>query len=149
MKDDKRLTPLLHDIASYILLLRRTHSNPDTPETGKRSLEDTLNGSEPASKRRKPGGPVEVKEETSSTRPVAWLNQDAAFVAPDVSFAVPVRKKLRVEVVACGKGGGGGIRGVDVKTGAAEVAVAWVDIGECCSIFSLAADGTKMDGIYN
>ena len=60
------------------------------------------------------------------------MSKDAAFVAPDVSFAVPVRKKLRVEVVAGGQGVEGGMRGMDMKTGETEVAVAWGDVGESC-----------------
>ncbi|EKG10826.1 protein of unknown function DUF1747 eukaryote [Macrophomina phaseolina MS6] len=94
--------PLFSSISSYILQLRQTPS--------------ATNGTaadEPAAKKRKLDGPDSQK--TAAGAPGAWASSfsGADFTLPDVSFAIPQRKKLNLQLVGAGSAGdssGGGIR---------------------------------------
>lgn len=58
---------------------------------------------------------------------MAWRTANASFVAKEISFSVPVRKKLTLEVI---EGVEGGMRGVNTTSGDMEVGMAWKDVGE-------------------
>jgi hypothetical protein len=106
---------LVQDLSNYVLALKQvqvTPSEPTTvPQSKKRKLEETVaaNGSA-----------------------AGWADRSvrADFTAPDISFSVPQRKKLRLEWVASSSGDPqkGGIRAVDAG-GDIEFGVAWKDIG--------------------
>lgn len=84
----------LDSLAKYVISLKATPTNRASSPTKKRKLEEDSNGV---------GGSV-------------------LFDFKDISFSVPVRKKLRLEGLR------GGIKAVDAS-GNAEVNIAWDSIG--------------------
>jgi hypothetical protein len=63
---------------------------------------------------------------------VIWRESGSpSFAASDVSFVVPVRKKLRFELVGMADdGAAGGMRGINPANGQCEAGLSWGDIGE-------------------
>jgi len=81
------------------------------------------------------GGSAQVLPSGEKIKPqpsVTWKGDgQTTFTATEVSFAVPVRKKLRLELVGMSEdGANGGIRGVNNSTGEFEVGLSWSDISQ-------------------
>lgn len=112
--------PLFSSISSYILQLRQ--SPPDTNGTA---------ADEPAAKKRKLDGPDPQK--AAAGTPGAWANSSsgADFTLPDVSFSIPQRKKLHLQLVGAASAGdssGGGIRGCSGGGANVEFGIGFRDI---------------------
>ncbi len=101
------LQHLFTDIASFVRDQTQIPSTTGDPVTKKRKLEAAANGTD------------------NHNRNEAW-EQDSIDTLSDISFAVPVRKKLRLEI---GDQGWQGIQGMNPQAGACEVAIRWRDIG--------------------
>ena len=121
----QELTILFNDIAEYILTL-----NPSLKSSAskKRAHDEDNNSSERKKIKTEDDG---ATPRTGSTS-IAWTTDgETSFQAADISFAVPVRKKLRLELVGTAEdGSNGGIRGVNPATGQFEVGMSYSDIGE-------------------
>ena len=102
------------DIAKYIVTLQQPTENESTvPPSKKRRL----NGDSDANERKTTSNNYEP---TTSQ----WHN---AFRMPDVSFSIPQRKKLSLEISVEHKEG---IRAVNPKTETEEFSIPWIDIGK-------------------
>jgi hypothetical protein len=100
-------------LANYVTSLKRLAAQSQVP--------DAENG---ASKKRKlVSGDSQILPE---------IGGSLLFSIPDISFSVPVRKKLKLEGV------NGGIRGLDAA-GNMEVSVAWSTIGTHLQLFTRMA----------
>jgi len=115
-------------LAVYIIRLQ--HEIKDL----KRKLGDTsTNGihppedGPPSKKRKFPERNGQQQNGGGSSPHMAWRTANASFVAKEISFSVPVRKKLTLEVI---EGVEGGMRGVNTTSGDMEVGMAWKDVGE-------------------
>ncbi|GME31625.1 hypothetical protein GTA08_BOTSDO00866 [Neofusicoccum parvum] len=94
--------PLFSSISSYILQLRQAPPPTNGAAAG-----------EPAAKKRKIDGPEAQKATVGAVG--SWANSAAGadFALPDVSFSIPQRKKLNLQLVAAASArdsSGGGIR---------------------------------------
>ncbi|KAF4535726.1 putative negative regulator of dna transposition protein [Lasiodiplodia theobromae] len=101
--------PLFSSISSYILQLRQ-NPPPSTLATNGATASRT---DEPATKKRKIEGGAEAAAGAGTIG--AWTNSAAGadFTLPDVSFSIPQRKKLHLQLVAAsgaGDSSGGGLR---------------------------------------
>ena len=111
------LMPLMLDVAAYIL------NSQQSSET------DSL---VPPSKRRKLNGHVDVSESELASNNKGPSNEHMSskwhnpLRIPDVSFSIPQRKKLSLEI---GAERGEGIRAVNPKTDSNEFFVPWTEIG--------------------
>jgi hypothetical protein len=114
-------TPVFQNISTYVLSLKRSLT----------SSQD-VNNVAPASKKRKLDVPTSVNGISDCQ---VWADKAtrAVHAMPDVSFSVPVRKKMRLEWVP------GGLRAVN-NEGEIDFGVAWVDIGQLATFFSLFRD---------
>ena len=104
-------TPLFHNISTYVLSLKRSLTLPQN-----------VDNVAPASKKRKLDVPAS-NNGTSGGQGWADKTTRAAYAMPDVSFSVPVRKKMRLEWVP------GGLRAVNGE-GEIDFGVAWANIGQ-------------------
>ena len=103
--------PLFQDIASYVSGLKNAQ-----PPAGEETASQ-------ASKKRKIDGSAASAGSASG----AWADRSARpdFVAPDVSFSIPQRKKLRLECIGSKSGG---LRAVSAA-GDLEFGLSWENIG--------------------
>lgn len=130
------LHTLFSDIGSFICELKRRNPNSSSSE----------NDSEPANKKRKIEDEAKQQLQVPTRTAIsaatnangtksaanAWSNVSIqpAWKAQDVSFSIPQRKKLHMEIIKDGpKGASGGIRGVNTTSGAVEFGVSWKDVG--------------------
>ena len=105
---------MMIDIATYILTLYQTTGTESTvPPSKKRRL----NGDSDANERKTTSN----NDEPTSSQ---WHN---AFRISDISFSIPQRKKLSLEISAERKEG---IRAVNPKTETEEFSIPWIDIGK-------------------
>lgn len=84
---------------------------------------------EPGAKKRKLDAPVAAANGAGGG---SWADASAqvSWRAPDVSFSIPQRKKLTVEIVSSPQGPqGGGIRAVAGAGGNVEFGISWSDVG--------------------
>lgn len=102
--ESPKYTDLIINVSAYVLELRQNASG------------QTSTANEPATKKRK------IDDTESAQRKVAgsWLDPSAksVYTAPDVSFSVPQRKKLNLQILH------EGIRAIDA-TGNVEFGVSW------------------------
>jgi hypothetical protein len=107
---------LLHELSNYVLALKHTQqettiSEVVTSQSKKRKLDDTA---------------------VANSSAAGWADQSirADYTAPDISFSIPQRKKLRLEWIdsASSDLAKGGIRAADAS-GSVEFGVSWKDIG--------------------
>ncbi|KAB8606243.1 hypothetical protein FH972_025873 [Carpinus fangiana] len=90
------------------------------------------NGAEdtgPAAKKRK----MDIPNGNSSQpqRPGDWATRAPVLTVPEVSFSVPMRKKMKVELLA---GSDGGLRVVDTKTQSLEASMTWDEIEQIITV---------------
>ncbi|MCJ1352039.1 MAG: hypothetical protein MMC33_002023 [Icmadophila ericetorum] len=110
------LSPLFTDIARYIIELKEQVPSNDAETTGSPAKKRKLEGDDSR-------GAAILNQNGSAPRVDApWSNP---FTAPDVSFLVPQRKKLNLEI---GLQGNEGIRAVNPKTQDSEFYAPWSDI---------------------
>ena len=102
---------MFHNISTYILSLKRSLT----------LLQDVDNVA-PANKKRKLDVPAS-NNGTSGSQAWAEKTTRAVRAMPDVSFSVPMRKKMRLEWVL------GGLRAV-ISEGEIDFGVTWSDIGQ-------------------
>jgi hypothetical protein len=116
-------TLLLNDIARYILRL-----DPPTLATAHKRSREPDNAASASKKVKVENGDG---ARTTSDASIAWrADGSTSFTASDVSFVVPVRKKLRFELIGTAEDGAdGGVRGINSATGQCEVGISWNDIG--------------------
>jgi len=81
-------------------------------------------------KRVKTENDIQIPRKGSTS--ITWTTDgETSFEAAEISFAVPIRKKLTLELVGTAEeGSNGGIRGVNPATGQFEVGMSYSDIGE-------------------
>jgi len=92
-------------------------------------------------------GAKKIKADKDNSTPrkgstsITWTSAgEPSFKAADISFVVPIRKKLRLELVGTAEGGNNcGIRGINPATGQFEVGMRYDEIGESISL-SLTRD---------
>ncbi|KAL1639826.1 hypothetical protein SLS58_007570 [Diplodia intermedia] len=109
--------PLFSSISSYIVQLRQNAHPPPPPSVatnGATAATTTTPTNEPAAKKRKIDGAAEAAAGAGTSG--AWTNSAAGadFTLSDVSFSIPQRKKLQLQLVAASSGAGdssgGGLR---------------------------------------
>lgn len=117
------------DVAKYILSLKSSTTSPSAQfdlydDCSKKKRK--LNGATP------PNGPCEVGFPSSNRKDDGSTSSEwkKALQISDISFSVPQRKKLSLEI---GASKSEGIRAVNPKTQAIEFSVSWRDIGEFSS----------------
>ena len=127
------LSALFEDIAVYVL---DSSSELRTDQYRKRDPElDEHTDSRHKRVKLEYGGSAQVLPSGDKMKPqpsVTWAGDgQTTFTATEVSFVVPVRKKLRLELVGTSEdGANGGIRGVNSSTGEFEVGLSWSDISQ-------------------
>ena len=104
------------DVATYIVTLRPTAGADSVLLPSKKRR---LNGDSDGSERKIMSNNGTIDERMSSE----WHN---SLRIPDVSFSIPQRKKLSLEISAENKEG---IRAVNPKTGTKEFYIPWTEIG--------------------
>lgn len=93
---------------------------------------------EPATKKRKIEGGAEAAAGAGTIG--AWTNSAAGadFTLPDVSFSIPQRKKLHLQLVAAsgaGDSSGGGLRACSGGGANVEFGIGFRDVGELHALF--------------
>lgn len=117
--ESPQYTELVLDVSTYVSELRQNAASSTTDN-------------EPVSKKRKLGGPSGSGEATSTGEKGAWDDPGAqpVYEAPGVSFGIPQRSKLSLQVIG---GRHGGIRAVNPagNTGSPwEFGLAWRDMDQ-------------------
>lgn len=102
---------MFQNISTYVLSLKRSLTSPQD-----------VNNVAPASKKRKLDVPTS-NNGTGGSQIWADKSTRSAYAMPDVSFSIPVRKKMRLEWVPAG------LRSVNGE-GEIDFGVAWADIGK-------------------
>ena len=126
------LEPLMRDIASYVARLRRETRDSELAAGGDALAE----GSQ--SKKRKLDNLKNEKIEPSSGSTQASLSGEwkSSVRFPDVSFTIPQRKKMTLEI---GTAELEGVRAMNAATAAPEGAIAYSEIGkQSGNVFPLA-----------
>lgn len=90
------------------------------------------NGTEQSNKKRKLDEPSGSFAAMAHQQQLAvnggWTSQQSDLTIPDVSFSVPMRKKMEVGLVG---GPDGGLKVVEQKAGSVEASMSWLQIGKC------------------
>ncbi|OJD33550.1 negative regulator of dna transposition [Diplodia corticola] len=119
--DSPQHQPLFSSISSYIVQLRQNNAPPSTSAATNGAATTAATPTttdEPAAKKRKivGGGGEAAAAGAGAGTSGAWANSEAGadFALPDVSFSIPQRKKLQLQLVAASAGAGdssgGGLR---------------------------------------